>query len=57
MLAVWVLPRCCDLAGAGVGQIVVVDDDVVDASNLHRQVIHTHARVGNSKAESARQSL
>ena len=45
------------LAGAGAGQIVVVDDDFVDASNLHRQVIHTHARVGNSKAESAAESL
>ena len=50
-------PALLYLAGAGVGQIVVVDDDVVDASNLHRQVIHTHARVGNSKAESAAESL
>ena len=36
---------------------MVVDDDFVDTSNLHRQVIHTHARVGNSKAESAAESL
>lgn len=50
-------PALLYLAGAGVGQIVVVDDDVVDASNLHRQVIHTHARVGNSKADSAAESL
>ena len=46
-------PALLYLAGAGVGRIVVVDDDFVDASNLHRQAIHTHARVGNSKAESA----
>ena len=50
-------PALLYLAGAGVGRIVVVDDDFVDASNLHRQVIHTHARVGNSKAESAAESL
>lgn len=50
-------PALLYLAGAGVGHIVVIDDDRVDASNLHRQVIHTYARVGNSKAESAAESL
>ena len=35
----------------------MIDDDRVDTSNLHRQVIHTYARVGNSKAESAAESL
>lgn len=50
-------PSLLYLAGAGVGHIVVIDDDRVDTSNLHRQVIHTYARVGNSKAESAAESL
>lgn len=45
------------LAGAGVGHIIVIDDDNIEASNLHRQVIHTHARVGNSKAESAAETM
>lgn len=38
-------PSLLYLAGAGVGHIVVIDDDRVDTSNLHRQVIHTYARV------------
>lgn len=41
------------LAAAGVGVIGVVDDDVVDASNLQRQVIHTEARIGMPKVFSA----
>lgn len=41
------------LAAAGVGTIGVIDDDVVDASNLQRQVIHTDARVGMAKVASA----
>lgn len=41
------------LAAAGVGRIVVVDDDVVDESNLHRQVIHGASTIGTPKAESA----
>ncbi|KAL7009900.1 hypothetical protein EMMF5_000808 [Cystobasidiomycetes sp. EMM_F5] len=39
---------------AGAGHITIVDDDTVDVSNLHRQVLHTSARVGMSKAESAK---
>lgn len=42
------------LAGMGVGTIGIVDGDVVEASNLHRQVIHNTDRVGMAKAESAK---
>ena len=41
------------LAAAGVGTIGVIDDDTVDASNLHRQVIHDADRVGMPKVDSA----
>ncbi len=41
------------LAASGVGVIGVVDDDVVDNSNLQRQVIHTDARIGMDKVQSA----
>jgi adenylyltransferase/sulfurtransferase len=42
------------LAAAGVGRLGVVDDDVVERSNLQRQVIHADADVGRPKVESAR---
>lgn len=42
------------LAAAGVGTIGIVDDDVVDVSNLQRQIIHTTERVGMNKGESAK---
>jgi molybdopterin/thiamine biosynthesis adenylyltransferase/rhodanese-related sulfurtransferase len=45
------------LAAAGVGTIGIVDDDVVDESNLQRQVIHTTDRVGMPKTASARASI
>ena len=45
------------LAAAGVGRIRLVDDDVVDRSNLQRQVLHTEASVGLPKVESARARL
>ncbi|KAL3232326.1 hypothetical protein RNJ44_04242 [Nakaseomyces bracarensis] len=45
------------LVGAGIGKIGVVDNDVVDTSNLHRQVIHNTAKVGMLKCESAKQVL
>lgn len=45
------------LAAAGVGRITVVDDDEVDLGNLHRQVIHSVAAVGQPKVESARERL
>ena len=41
------------LAGAGVGVIGVIDDDLVEGSNLQRQVIHTDARIGMPKVFSA----
>lgn len=41
------------LGSAGVGQITVIDPDVVDATNLQRQVAHTLDRLGHPKAESA----
>jgi molybdopterin/thiamine biosynthesis adenylyltransferase/rhodanese-related sulfurtransferase len=47
-------PTALYLAAAGVGTIGLVDDDVVDESNLQRQVIHTTARVGTPKTESAK---
>ena len=45
------------LAAAGVGTIGIVDFDVVDESNLQRQIIHGVADVGRSKAQSARDSM
>jgi molybdopterin/thiamine biosynthesis adenylyltransferase len=50
-------PALLYLAASGVGRLVVVDDDAVDASNLQRQVIHTTDRVGVSKVESARVAI
>ncbi|PFG33940.1 molybdopterin-synthase adenylyltransferase MoeB [Sanguibacter antarcticus] len=50
-------PSLLYLAAAGVGTIGIVDDDVVDSSNLQRQVIHGTADVGRSKVESARDSV
>ena len=41
------------LTAAGVGHITVIDDDVVDSSNLQRQVIHTVDRIGAPKVQSA----
>ena len=45
------------LAAAGIGTIGVVDDDVVDLSNLQRQIVHTTDTVGIAKVESARQTI
>jgi sulfur-carrier protein adenylyltransferase/sulfurtransferase len=50
-------PAALYLAAAGVGHIGLVDYDVVDASNLQRQVIHGTGMLGRSKVESARQRL
>jgi len=50
-------PTALYLAAAGVGTLGIVDSDVVDVSNLQRQVIHTTDRVGMLKVESARLSI
>ena len=47
-------PAALYLAAAGIGTLGIIDDDVVDESNLQRQVIHTTERVGMPKTESAR---
>src|SRR5678815_5384208 len=50
-------PAALYLAAAGVGTIGLVDFDVVDLSNLQRQVVHTTARVGDKKVESAQRTI
>jgi len=50
-------PAALYLAAAGVGTIGIVDMDVVDESNLQRQILHNLDRVGMRKVESARQTL
>lgn len=50
-------PAALYLAAAGVGTLRVIDDDRVERSNLQRQVLHSEARVGMNKAESARLTL
>ena len=46
-------PAALYLGAAGVGNLVLVDDDQVDLSNLQRQVIHSQKRIGQNKVESA----
>ena len=50
-------PAALYLASAGVGHITLVDDDVVDLTNLQRQIAHTTARVGVPKVESAAEAM
>ncbi|GAA0627579.1 adenylyltransferase/sulfurtransferase MoeZ [Sporichthya brevicatena] len=50
-------PALLYLAAAGVGTLGIVDDDVVDESNLQRQVIHGQSDIGKSKAQSAKESV
>ncbi len=50
-------PAALYLAAAGVGTIGIVDFDIVDLSNLQRQILHTNDRVGERKTESARKTL
>jgi molybdopterin/thiamine biosynthesis adenylyltransferase len=50
-------PAAMYLAAAGVGTIGLVDFDVVDASNLQRQILHNLDRLGQPKVESARETL
>ncbi|ARP92127.1 molybdopterin biosynthesis protein MoeB [Bordetella genomosp. 9] len=50
-------PAAMYLATAGVGHITLVDDDVVELSNLQRQLLHTTASLGQPKVESGRRAL
>ena len=50
-------PTAFYLAAAGVGTLGIVDHDVVDLSNLQRQILHTNDRIGMPKVESARKTL
>src|SRR5437899_7998345 len=50
-------PALLYLAAAGVGTLGVIDFDVVDESNLQRQIIHGQSDVGRSKAQSARDAV
>jgi sulfur-carrier protein adenylyltransferase/sulfurtransferase len=50
-------PAALYLAAAGIGRLGIVDDDVVDESNLQRQVLHSTAALGEPKVESAARRL
>src|ERR1700685_203295 len=50
-------PTALYLAAAGVGTLGIVDDDVVDLSNLQRQIIHSMATIGMPKVQSAARSI
>ncbi|MCW2955313.1 MAG: Sulfur carrier protein adenylyltransferase ThiF [Thermoleophilia bacterium] len=50
-------PAALYLAAAGVGTIGLIDDDVVERSNLQRQLLHTESRIGVAKVDSARQAI
>jgi len=45
------------LAGAGIGTLGLVDGDIVEESNLHRQVIHTEKNIGKLKVHSAKETI
>ena len=50
-------PAALYLAAAGIGSITLVDDDVVEISNLQRQIAHQESSLGEPKVESAKQQL
>ena len=50
-------PAAMYLTAAGVGNLVIVDDDVVELTNLQRQIAHTERDLGQSKVESAKNTL
>ncbi|WP_020210871.1 HesA/MoeB/ThiF family protein [Gilvimarinus chinensis] len=50
-------PVALYLAAAGVGELIIADDDHVEVSNLQRQIIHTQSRIGQTKVASAKAQL
>lgn len=50
-------PTALYLVAAGVGTVGIIDDDLVDKSNLQRQILHNEERVGTPKVESAKKTL
>src|SRR5687768_6351092 len=50
-------PAAYYLAAAGVGTLGIIDADVVDSTNLQRQILHSTERIGRSKVDSARQTI
>ena len=50
-------PVAMYLAAAGIGHLVLVDDDVVELSNLQRQIVHSTKDIGSSKVASAKQTI
>ncbi len=50
-------PAAFYLAGAGIGTLGIIDNDVVEESNLQRQIIHTTDRIGQYKADSAAKAI
>ena len=50
-------PAALYLATAGIGQLTLVDDDIVELSNLKRQIIHREKNIGESKVASAKSNL
>jgi adenylyltransferase/sulfurtransferase len=50
-------PAAMYLAAAGIGKLVLCDYDIVETSNLQRQIIHNQASVGDNKVDSGRQTL
>lgn len=50
-------PAAYYLAAAGIGNISIIDNDVVDKSNLQRQILHTEAGIGTPKVNSAQSAL
>jgi len=50
-------PSSLYLAAAGVGTLGIIDDDIVDATNLQRQILHSTERIGTAKVDSAEKTL
>mgnify|MGYP003639648458 CR=1 FL=1 len=50
-------PAAMYLAAAGVGHLIIADDDIVELTNLQRQIAHSHGTIGQAKVESAQQIL